>query len=125
MSSPVSTQPVPQPSGELARFMETAGDLVLYLDPTGVIAYASARTAQSNPALFAGVQLAPLVAIGDAAAYARAFADVAAGGGQQRVDVQLAGQQETWYELQLSALDGNAGVLAIGRDTTHRHQTEQ
>ena len=110
--------------------LDAAGDLVFRLDLGGQVCYASARTRSTIDLPAAPFTLAALADEADQAVLAKAVADVVHGAPSPLlVAVKLrTGAHSAWYELRLSLLrtdDGVTDVLAIGRDMSAQHATEE
>ncbi len=122
---PASAASLSQHDSPFDAMLEEAGDVVFRLDAPGRIQFAS----RSSTALLAlpsprGLGLRQLVADLDQAALKTALIDAAAGG-MARVEVRLrAGEEETWFELRISALPG-AQLLVVGRDMTAQRASEE
>ena len=105
--------------------LEEAGDIVFRLDAPGRILFASRRSVAliALPSL-RGLGLRQLVADQDLSVLKTALIDGAAAG-LSRAEVRLrAGEQETWFELRISALPG-AQLLVVGRDMTAQRTSEE
>jgi len=115
--------------------MDGAGDIAFRIDPSGLIRHASQRA----QARFAGNEAhgrplrgSPLPALAldiDQAAVRNAVVDAIARGEAVLVEARLcAGEQETWFELRISALDGGSAgpeLLVVGRDMSAQRATEE
>jgi diguanylate cyclase (GGDEF)-like protein len=116
----------------LDRFMEAAGDAAMRLDCLGRVVAHSSRSSrlapQERPML--GARLAALAVDADQAALHNGVIDALAGVDpvlvQARMRTASRDAGDTWYEwrLALCASDG-AQLLAIGRDMSVQHATEQ
>ncbi len=104
--------------------LEEAGDIVFRLDAPGRILFASRRSIAlvAMPSL-AGLGLRQLVADLDQGALKTALIDGATGLAQVEVRLRT-GDQETWFELRISALPG-AQLLVVGRDMTAQRASEE
>ncbi|MDQ2820494.1 MAG: EAL domain-containing protein [Pseudomonadota bacterium] len=130
-----AASPQDAPSQMLDCFMEAAGDAVLRLDGAGHIVAASTRSARLAPRgrALVGVSLVALALDEDQAALRQGIADALAGADPVLVQARLrTAIGDACYELRLSpcALPGVAGMaptalLAIGRDMSVQHATEQ
>jgi diguanylate cyclase (GGDEF)-like protein len=124
-SSPVPDQDVRR---ELDSLMETAGDVVFRLDAAGVILHASART-QALVGLssdLAGVTLTALVFDADQAALRTALLEAHGAPAPVRVEVRLkTPERDVWFELRLASSGAGTALLAVGRDMSTQHTTEE
>ena len=116
---------------ELDNLMEAAGDVVFRLDPTGQVLFASERAlaALGGARVLAGIMLTTLATEVDQPALRNAIADAASSFEPARVEVRFKTlERDVWYELRLSAFanaDGSAALLAVGRDMSSQHATEE
>jgi diguanylate cyclase (GGDEF)-like protein len=116
---------------ELDNLMEAAGDVVFRLDPTGQVLFASQRAlaALGETRALAGIMMTTLATEIDQPALRNAIADAASSFEPARVEVRLkARDRDVWYELRVSAFanpDGSAALLAVGRDMSSQHATEE
>nr|WP_229496203.1 bifunctional diguanylate cyclase/phosphodiesterase [Massilia polaris] len=111
--------------------MEAAGDIVFVLDTSGAITNASKRAgalAGSSRGL-RGVALATLAADADQPVLRNAIADAAGAADAVCIEARLrTPEKEIWFEFRLAAYrlaDGAAAVLAVGRDMSGQHATEE
>ncbi|PWF42247.1 putative bifunctional diguanylate cyclase/phosphodiesterase [Massilia glaciei] len=120
--------PAPAPRHELDLLMETAGDVAFRLDPSGLILYASARAGAllSPGRALAGSLLGAMVGDTSQAALRDALLGTATRPVQLEISLRGA-DQDIRFELRLAHLGGDAGapVLAIGRDMSVQHATEE
>ena len=132
MLSSAPTVPVRASHNEMDSLLEEAGDVVFRLDLQGAVLFASqhALTLSGLDSLH-GASLLALSSEADQPALKAALADLAQSGAATRVEVRLKGEQgETWFELRLSAYGRSgpasaAGILAVGRDLSVQHATEE
>ncbi len=108
--------------------METAGDVAFRLDPSGLILYASVRAGAllSPGRALCGSLLGAMVDDAGQAALRNALLETA----RQPVQLEIGlrnEEREIRFELRLARLGGGAGapVLAIGRDMSVQHATEE
>jgi diguanylate cyclase (GGDEF)-like protein len=119
----------PAPAG-LDSLLEAAGDLVLRLSPAGTIRFASRRAVQlaARADGLAGLPLLALIAEPDQAAVRNGLLDADSGAEPVLVQARVkTGADETWFELRLARVGAadDGTVLAIGRDMSAQHATEQ
>ncbi|SHG95800.1 bifunctional diguanylate cyclase/phosphodiesterase [Massilia sp. CF038] len=129
-------------SHRIDHLLEAAGDIVFRLDASGKVLFASSRAQR----LFGSVDQAPLPMLAalaadvDQAVLRNAIADAGNVPTQPmadegallspepvRVAVRMhAGDQETWFELRISALShaDTPQLLVVGRDMSSQHATE-
>ena len=111
--------------------MEAAGDIVVRLNHQGEILHASQRTVDLIDAgrELTGCPLSELVSASERDALQTALADVIATRQPVRVTLRIrAGAALVWFEFQLApyaAPHGSDELLAVGRDTSGTHATEQ
>ncbi|TFV98690.1 GGDEF and EAL domain-containing protein [Oxalobacteraceae bacterium OM1] len=116
---------------QLDSLMEAAGDAVFRLNARGHILSASRRGADllGVPEALEGQPLAEFVLGGEQAALATALDEAAASNQPVRVKVRLKTPLgPLWTELQLMAYPATPGereVLAVGRDISGQHATEE
>jgi diguanylate cyclase (GGDEF)-like protein len=120
----------------LDTLMDAVGDIAFRIDPAGLIRHASQRAEArfgSNDGQGRVLRGSPLPALAldiDQAAVRNAIVDAIARGEPVLVEARLcAGEEETWFELRISPLDGrsDAGpeLLAVGRDMSAQRATEE
>ncbi|MGZ8292265.1 MAG: putative bifunctional diguanylate cyclase/phosphodiesterase [Telluria sp.] len=128
-----SSPPVPD-SGvrhQTDPLLEAAGDAVFALDPAGAIVTASQRALRLVGAAgdLHGTPLTALVSDIDQPALRNGVADAAGAADAVRVEARLrTPEKDSWFEFRLSAFtaaDGSARVLAVGRDMSQQHATEE
>ncbi|WP_377704792.1 putative bifunctional diguanylate cyclase/phosphodiesterase [Pseudoduganella sp. UC29_71] len=130
MLSSAPTVPLRASHNEMDGLLEEAGDVVFRLDLQGAVLFAS-RHAITFSGLHSlhGASLAALTGEEDQPALKAALAELLQSGTASRVEVRLRGEQgETWFELRLSLYGRsgpNPGILAVGRDLTIQHATEE
>jgi diguanylate cyclase (GGDEF)-like protein len=114
-------------ASSLDPFMEAMGDLAFRIDPSGLILHASRRCldllGQAEPV---GASLVTLALDVDQAALRNAIVDASARQDAALVEARLrCGDQDTWFELRISPLDGGHELLAVGRDMSAQRATER
>ncbi|HEY1042481.1 MAG TPA: EAL domain-containing protein [Telluria sp.] len=117
---------------ESDALLDAAGDIAARLDSEGRIVHASAslRALLGSAGSGEGAHLAALVAAPDRAALREALAAASLQPGtpwlaQARLRID---EREAWFELRLTAGAGAQGqpfVMAVGRDMTAQHATEE
>lgn len=115
-------------ASSLDHMLETVGDVVFRLDPSGLIRFASARARQLLAAgsTLAGSPLAALASETDQAPLRNALVDATARNDAILIEARLrCGEHDTWFELRISPLPGSHELLAVGRDMTAQRATEQ
>jgi len=120
------------PASSLDHLLEAVGDVVLRLDPSGLIRFASRRARQllAAGAPLAGSPLAALALEADQAPLRNALVDATARNDAILVEARLrCGDQDTWFEFRISPLmsplAGSHELLAVGRDMSAQRATEQ
>ncbi|MES3023500.1 MAG: bifunctional diguanylate cyclase/phosphodiesterase [Pseudomonadota bacterium] len=128
MQASTPPEPLHAPRHELDLLMETAGDVAFRLDPSGLILYASVRAGAllSPGRALCGSLLGAMVDDAGQAALRNALLETA----RQPVQLEIGlrnEEREIRFELRLARLGGGAGapVLAIGRDMSVQHATEE
>jgi diguanylate cyclase (GGDEF)-like protein len=114
------------------QLLEAAGDAVFRLDPAGRVLYASvsATALLGHPRPLAGTALTALAADADQPVLRNAIAASGADGtAPVLVQARLkTADKDTWFELRLTRLtspDGAVELLAVGRDMSAQHATEE
>ncbi|MGZ8313791.1 MAG: putative bifunctional diguanylate cyclase/phosphodiesterase [Telluria sp.] len=128
-----SSPPVPDTGvrHQTDPLLEAAGDAVFALDPAGAIVTASQRALRLVGAAgdLHGTPLTALVSDIDQPALRNGVADAAGAADAVRVEARLrTPEKDSWFEFRLSAFtaaDGSARVLAVGRDMSQQHATEE
>jgi diguanylate cyclase (GGDEF)-like protein len=127
MRSSSPTLPQPDTDQDFDQLLEAAGDIVFRLDLQGRILRASQRAiallGQSGD--LRGAMLASLAVDADQPALLAALAgfQIAA---PLHVQARLkTPDAEVWFELRLASPDGAAELLAVGRDMSAQHATEE
>ncbi|HYD80368.1 MAG TPA: EAL domain-containing protein [Paucimonas sp.] len=116
---------------QLTSLMEAAGDAVFRVNKAGEILYASKRAIEligrSEP--LAGLQLSDLLLLSDRLAIAVALNQACDSQQPVRLNVRVTARATVlWFELQLMAYaapDGEPELLAVGRDVSSQHATEE
>jgi diguanylate cyclase (GGDEF)-like protein len=115
----------------LEGLLEAAGDIAFRLTGTGEIRYASTGAIRlaGQPSGLRGASLVALAVEADQPALRNAIADALAAPQPALVEVRLRSHnRETWYELRIAQCPGVADdstLLAIGRDMSEQHATEE
>jgi diguanylate cyclase (GGDEF)-like protein/PAS domain S-box-containing protein len=116
---------------QIESLMEAAGDIVFRLSDDGHILYISRRTMEllDAPADLVGQPFNSVVMPADHPGIALALTQAASFPHPHRVNVRFKTTKQTlWMELQLMAYaapDGNAEILAVGRDISSQQATEE
>ena len=115
----------------LESLMEAAGDVVLRMDASGKIFYASQRAQSSidSASALEGTLLLDHVVREDSAALDTALNEARRSGGKLRVNARLNPPSgPLWFEWQVSVCGNDAGqveFLVLARDIAEQHATEE
>ncbi len=115
----------------LESLMEAAGDVVLRMDASGKIFYASQRAQSSidSASALEGTLLLDHVVREDSAALDTALNEARRSGGKVRVNARLNPPSgPLWFEWQVSVCGNDAGqveFLVLARDIAEQHATEE
>ena len=113
---------------QIDQLMQAAGDMVLRLEPAGLVRFASSRTQRLlGAAALPGADLYECIAGADQPQLRSALATVRDAGADAdpvQLIVRLTGSgAECWFDLRLTRADGD--ILLVGRDMSAQHAREE